>query len=144
MEKVILSLSVLLFSGVLATAVQAQEIEKSHELSPMHQAVMGPWNLIRVNGEQPTHQASIQIARDNIYGRTGCNHFVTQVTTFEQGYLAFTPIASTRMGCSGAQATQENLIFDTFEESVIVAYDDAGEQLTIIGHENTLVFEPSS
>ncbi|MEZ9411460.1 META domain-containing protein [Vibrio lentus] len=144
MKKVILSLSVLLFSGVLATAVQAQEIEKSHELSPMHQAVMGPWNLIRVNGEQPTHQASIQIARDNIYGRTGCNHFVTQVTTFEQGYLAFTPIASTRMGCSGAQATQENLIFDTFEESVNVSYDEVSEELKIIGHDNTLLFEPAN
>ncbi|MCW1891536.1 META domain-containing protein [Vibrio chagasii] len=39
--------------------------------------------------------------------------------------LAFTPIASTRMGCSGTQAIQENR-FDTFGRERYCGYDDAG------------------
>lgn len=140
MKKLILSLSLLAFSGVLEASPQALATTTENELSATHQTATGPWRLIGINGEPPKHKSLIQIAQNNIYGDTGCNRFFAQIIIFEKNTLELTSISNTRMGCSITQAAQEAIILNTLEEGVYIVYDRVSELLTVRGQNNTLIY----
>ncbi|UTZ23496.1 META domain-containing protein [Vibrio campbellii] len=140
MKKLILSLSLLAFSGVLEASPQALATTTENELSATHQTAIGPWRLIGINGETPKHKSLIQIAQNNFYGDTGCNRFFAQIITFEKNTLELTSISNTRMGCSITQAAQEAIILNTLEEGVSIVYDRVSELLTVRGQNNTLIY----
>lgn len=91
------------------------------------------WSVLAIGGHATKPGARIAFAADGaIFGTTGCNRFSGQVIA-APGMITFTtPLAVTRMACTGPSAEQETALLEALSGTIAVAYDPVADQMVLL------------
>lgn len=101
------------------------------------------WTLVSMNERAPVAAAVPTLAFDaagNASGSAGCNTYST-TTEIEGNSIAFGPLATTQMACSGKVGVQERAFLQAMDEVRAYAIDTQGRLVLEDGV--VLVFEPN-
>lgn len=125
-----------LISIAAVSLLSACSMLPSQNQSVMVDSVLGNWQVLSINDQDPLKPVSLQLNDGELSGTDGCNRIFGKYS-FAEGILT-SQAASTRMACLPEVMKQASIVNSVIQEARV---EQRGQQIVLSNDEHQLVLE---